>query len=266
MATSMRSMWSGAIAFGLVHVPVKMYKATTENDVSFRQVHGADGGRINFRRYCSTCDEEVPYEAIAKGYEMADGEIIVLDDADMADLPRDTLHTMEVQQFCGAAEVPAIYLSGKTYYLAPDPAGKRAYGLLCHALRAGELVALVKVTIRTRERIGMLRLDGNQIILELLHWADEIKEPDFPVLAENAVLATAEMTMARELVKAYTAKFDPEAFTDDYREALAQVVEAKVNDPGSQRATTRQAPAAQPDLESALKASLAARKAPKKKK
>jgi DNA end-binding protein Ku len=252
----MRSMWKGTIAFGMVTVPVKMYKATESNGIEFHQCHRDDGGRIRTRRFCSICSDEVPYSDIVKGYEMSEGHNIIITDEEMADLPINTLHSIEVHSFVPSADIPVIYMSGQHYYLAPESAGgKRAYALLRGALHATDLTAVVRFTIRNRERLGVLRPDGDVIVLEVLNWFDEIREPDtLPNLTEVPPLTTSEVKMARKLVEAMRAKFDPHEHTDAYRDALNTLVEAKVAGTPAVRYVERDA---QPSsMEAMLNASL----------
>src|SRR6266513_4257214 len=147
----MRSIWAGAISFGLVVIPVKLYAATEQRDITFRQVHRKDGARIQFRRVCTLDGEEVPYSDIAKGYELPTGDRVVLTDEDLADLPLVTAHRIEVLHFAPAAQVEAIY-SNKAYYTEPEQAGARAYVLFRDALEASGKVAVAKVALRQRER------------------------------------------------------------------------------------------------------------------
>src|SRR5215469_15642214 len=254
----MRSMWKGAVSFGLVMIPVKLYTATEQKDVAFRQVHREDGGRIRFRRFCSLDDQEIPYEDIAKGYELPGGEMIVLTEDDMADLPLPTTRNIEVVQFCPADQLDPI-LFNKSYYVEPEAAGARAYVLLRDALEQSGRIAIAQVALRQRESLATLRTRDGVIVLETLLWPDEIRPAVFPFMQQEIEVRPQELMMAATLIDSMTSDFDADAHHDGYREALTEVVEAKV----AGRELTQPAPleiAASPStsLADALRASLAA--------
>jgi DNA end-binding protein Ku len=220
-------MWRGAISFGLVTIPVRLYAATEQRDVSFRQVHQADGGRIRFHRVCSVCGQEVPYSDVAKGYETADGEMVVLTDEDFADLPLPTTRSIDVAQFSPAEQVDPI-MHGRSYYSEPEPAGTRAYVLLRDALAGSGLVAIARVALRQRESLSALRVRGGVLVLDTLLWPDEVRTPDFRFLDEEVPVRPQELKMAASLIDSMTSDFDPGQFHDGYREALEELVAAKV--------------------------------------
>jgi DNA end-binding protein Ku len=223
----MRSMWKGAVSFGLVMIPVKLYTATETKDIAFRQVHREDGGRIRFRRFCTIDDQEVPYEDVAKGYELPDGDIVILTDEDMAELPLPTTRSIEVVQFCPAEQLDPILLN-RSYYLEPEAAGERAYGLLREALEQSGRVAIAKVALRQRESLASLRARDGVLVLETLLWPDEVREPDFGFLNDKIEVRPQELRMASSLIESMTLDFDPDEYHDSYREALQEVVAAKV--------------------------------------
>jgi DNA end-binding protein Ku len=223
----MRSIWKGAISFGLVSIPVKLYTATEERDVSFHQVHREDGGRIRYKRVGSVDGEEVAYADIAKGFELPGGEMVVLTDDDLADLPLSTSRVVDVLSFVPLDQVDPIYFA-KTYYLEPDKAATKPYLLLRNALERSGMVALVKVAIRTKEVLATLRVRDGVLVMETMIWPDEVRTPDFPFLEEDVTVRPQELTMAESLIESMAADFDPSQYHDDYREALQQVVEAKV--------------------------------------
>src|SRR5260370_26745350 len=161
----MRSMWKGAVSFGLVMIPVKLYTATEQKDIAFRQVHREDGGRIRFRRFCTIDEQEVPYEDIAKGYELPDGQIIVLTEEDMGELPLPTTKSIEAVQFCPSKQLDPI-LFNRTYYVKPETAGVRAYSLLRAALEESGKVAIAQVALRQRESLAVLRVRDGVLVLE----------------------------------------------------------------------------------------------------
>jgi DNA end-binding protein Ku len=222
----MRSMWKGAVSFGLVMIPVKLYTATEQKDIAFRQVHREDGGRIRFRRFCSLDDTEVPYEDIAKGYELADGEMVVLTEDDMAELPLPTTKNIEVVQFCPADQLDPI-LFNKSYYVEPEAAGARAYSLLRDALEESGKIAIAQVALRQRESLAILRVREGVLVLETLLWPDEIRTPDFAFLDDNVEVRPQELRMAESLIESMTVDFDPDEYHDSYREAVQELVAAK---------------------------------------
>jgi DNA end-binding protein Ku len=223
----MRSIWAGAISFGMVVIPVKLYAATEQRDVSFRQVHRADGGRVQFRRFCSVDGQEVPYSDIAKGYELPTGDVVVLTDEDLADLPLATAHRIDVLHFAPAGQLDPI-LTNKSYYLEPEPAGTRAYVLFRDALERSGRVAVAKVAIRQREALAGLRVREGVLTLVTLLWPDEIRTPDFAFLDENVDIRSQELKMAASLIDTMTEDFDPFLYRDAYREALEALVQAKI--------------------------------------
>jgi DNA end-binding protein Ku len=223
----MRSMWKGAVSFGLVMIPVKLYTATETKDIAFRQVHREDGGRIRFRRFCTIDDQEVPYEEVAKGYELADGEIVILTEEDMAELPLPTTKSIEVVQFCPAEQLDPI-LFNRSYFLEPEAAGARAYSLLREALEQSGKIAIAQVALRQRESLAILRARDGVLVLETLLWPDEVRVPDFPFLADNIEVRAQELRMAESLIESMTLDFDPDEYHDSYREALQELVTAKV--------------------------------------
>src|SRR4051812_16758150 len=223
----MRSIWKGAISFGLVSIPVKLYSATEERDVSFHQVHRDDGGRIRYKRVCQTCGEEVQYSDIAKGFELPSGEVVVLTDDDFADLPLSTSRAIDVLEFVPLEQVDPIYFA-KSYYLEPDAAGSKPYVLLREALEESGRVALVKVALRQRESLATLRVRDGVFVLEMMLWPDEIREPAFGFLDDDIDVRPQELQMAQSLIETMAGDFQPEQYTDNYREALQALIEAKV--------------------------------------
>ncbi len=199
----MRSMWKGAISFGLVMIPVKLYTATEQRDVTFRQVHREDGGRIRFRRVCELDGQEVPYADVAKGYELPDGETVVLTDEDFDDLPLPSTRSIEVLNFTPVEQVDPI-LYGRSYYIEPDPAGLRAYVLLRDALERSGKVALARVALRQRESLAALRSRDGVLVLETLLWPDEVRAADFPFLDQDVEVRSQELKMAASLIDSMT--------------------------------------------------------------
>ncbi|MEW9534129.1 Ku protein [Microbispora sp. NPDC049125] len=255
----MRSIWKGAISFGLVTIPVKLYSATEQKDVTFHQVHREDGGRIKYKRVCSVDGEEVPYSDIAKGYELATGEVVVLTDEDFADLPLTTSRRIDVLQFTPAEQIDPIYFA-KAYYLEPEGQGAKPYVLLRDALERSGQVAIVKVALRQRESLATLRVRDGVFVLETMLWPDEVREADFGFLEEDVDVRPQELKMAESLIDTMVADFDPTEYKDAYREALQEVIEAKV---AGREVVAAETPAEQGpavDLMAALRASVEAAK------
>ena len=223
----MRAIWKGAVSFGLVSIPVKLYTATEEKDVSFHQVHREDGGRIRYKRVCQIDGEEVAYGDIAKGYELPSGETVVLTDEDFADLPLTSSRVVDVLSFVPLEQVDPIYFA-KSYYLEPEKNATKPYVLLRDALQQADSVALVKVAIRTREALATLRVRDGVLVLETMVWPDEVRAPDFGFLDEDVTVRPQELAMAESLIESMTGEFDPDLYHDEYRQALEKVIEAKI--------------------------------------
>jgi DNA end-binding protein Ku len=253
----MRSMWKGAISFGLVMIPVKLYAATEQKDIAFRQVHREDGGRIRFRRVCSIDGAEVPYEDIAKGYELPDGEMIVLTDEDMADLPLATSKSIEVMHFTPADQLDPI-LFNRSYYVEPENTGVRAYALLRDALERSGKIAIAQVALRQREALATLRSRDGVLVLETLLWPDEIRAADFGFLDDDIEVRSQELQMASSLIDSMTVDFDPDEYHDRYREALQELVEAKIEGREVLQPQAEEEAVEPTSLADALRASLAA--------
>lgn len=255
-----RSMWNGSLVWtSLIHIPVKLYTATEDGDMHFRMLHDADGGNIKFRRFCSACDKEVEQINIVKGYELPTHECIMLTDEDMASLPLASAKAITIEKFVDIKDVPNVYFEGRTYYIQPDKIALKAYALLRQALRQSRTYALVKVALRSKESMGVLRADGDVLVLELLRWPSEIREPEMPVLDTPVKLTTKEQQLARQLVEDMRGKFDPQNFTNDYQAALGMLVEGKIS---NHKPQAKAAPAnlGAPDLTAALTASVTERR------
>lgn len=224
----MRAIWKGAVSFGLVSVPVKLYAATENHDISFRQVHAKDGGRIKYQRVCSIDGEEVPYADIAKGYETDDGQMVILDDEDFAELPASSSREISVEKFVPREQIDPMLME-RSYYLEPDKAAAKPYALLREALAESDRVAVVTVSLRTRMTTAILRVRGDVIVLQTLMWPDEIRQPDFAGLdATEQAASEQELKMARLLVDALAGDYHPDEYEDDYANALESLVQAKL--------------------------------------
>jgi DNA end-binding protein Ku len=225
----MRAIWKGAVSFGLVSVPVKLYAATESHDVSFRQVHAKDGGRIKYQRVCSLDGEEVPYSDIAKGYETEDGEMVILSDDDMAELPATSSREIAVEKFVPSDQIDPM-LFEKSYYLEPEKSGAKPYALLRQALKDADRMAVVTVALRQRTSVAVLRVRstdrGDVIVLQTMMWPDEVRVPDFDV--EVGDVKDQEVKMAHMLVETLAGDFDASEFEDDYAGAVEALVKAKI--------------------------------------
>jgi DNA end-binding protein Ku len=252
----MRAIWKGAVSFGLVSIGVKLFSATEEKDIRFHQVHRSDGGRIRYKRTCSICGEEVSYDEIAKGFDLGGGELVILTDEDFADLPLSTSRAIDVLEFVPAEQVDPILYS-KAYYLEPDGVGVKPYVLLRDALTQTDRVAVVKVALRQREQLATLRVRDGVLVLNTMLWPDEVRTADFDFLDDDVTVRPQELAMANSLIESMAGDFKPEEFTDDYRAALQEVIEAKV---GGREVVAppeaEQAPSGAIDLMAALRASV----------
>ncbi|CAM3366878.1 Ku protein [Nocardioides dubius] len=254
----MRAIWKGAVSFGLVSVPVKLYSATESHDVSFRQVHATDGGRIKYQRVCSIDGEEVAYADIAKGYETEDGEMVILTDADLAELPSTSSREIAVEKFVPSDQIDPM-LFEKSYYLEPEKTGAKPYALLRQALLDADRMAVVTVALRQRTTVAVLRVRDDVIVLQTMMWPDEIRKPDFSV--ETGEVKASEVKMANMLVETLAGDFDPDEFTDDYADAVEAVVKAKIEGGEVKQTPTATKSAGEVvDLLAALQKSVAAAK------
>jgi DNA end-binding protein Ku len=221
----MRAIWKGAVSFGLVSVPVKLYSATESHDVSFRQVHAKDGGRIKYQRVCAIDGEEVAYADIAKGYETEHGEMVILTDEDMADLPVTSSREIAVESFVPSDQIDPM-LFEKSYYLEPEKSGAKPYALLRQALLDADRMAVVTVALRQRTTVAVLRVRDDVIVLQTMMWPDEIRQPDFTI--EPGEIKDSEVKMAHLLVETLAGDFAPSDFEDDYAGAVEELVKAKI--------------------------------------
>jgi DNA end-binding protein Ku len=222
----MRSIWKGALTFGLVNVPVKVYSATEDHDVSLHQVHNTDGGRIRYQRKCEVCGEIVAYQDIDKAYD--DGErTVVLTADDLASLPAEKSREIDVVEFVPSDQVDLLTLD-KAYYLEPDSASPKAYVLLRKTLEQTDRTAIVRFSLRQKTRLAALRVRGDVLVLQTLLWADEVREAAFPSLDEPVRISAKELELSASLVESFAADFDPSEFTDEYQDELRTLIEAKL--------------------------------------
>lgn len=222
----MRAIWKGAIAFGLVNVPVKVYSATEDHDISLHQVHNADGGRIRYQRRCEVCSQVIDYSDIEKAFE-EDGRTVVLSKEELKAIPAENSHEIEVVQFVPSEQLEPMMFE-KSYYLEPDSKSPKAYVLLRRALEDTDRVAIVQFALREKTRLGALRIKDDVLVLQSLLWPDEVREANFPSLEADVRISAQERDMSAALVESMAADFDPASFTDDYQVQLRQLIEAKL--------------------------------------
>jgi len=222
----MRAIWKGAITFGLVNVPIKLYPATEDHDISLHQVHDADGGRIRYERRCEVCGKVVEYAHIDKAY--AEGKTtVVLTDEDLKSLPEERSHEIEVVEFVPSEQIDEIMLD-RSYFLEPDKAAAKPYALLRRALEETDRTAIAQFSLRQKTRLGALRSRGKVLMLQSLLWDDEVREADFPSLKEDVRVSPQELKMAMSLVDNMATDFNPEKFSDEYQDQLRQLIAAKL--------------------------------------
>ncbi|WP_405731413.1 Ku protein [Streptomyces sp. NBC_01537] len=255
----MRSMWKGAIGFGLVSIPVKLYSATEEHGVSLHQVHAADGGRIRMRRSCEKCGKEVAYADIAKGYDDGTGRTAVLTDADLTELPLPSKKLIDVLAFVDAGDIDPLALS-RAYYVGAEAAAAKPYVLLREALVKTGKAAVTKIALRTRESLALLRVHEDVLVLHTMLWPDEIRSASGLAPSEKVTVRPQELKMAESLMETLSEDFDLAAQHDEYQHALDELVAAKLEgEPIPEMAETAAAPDNVVDLMSALQASIDAR-------
>jgi DNA end-binding protein Ku len=223
----MRAIWKGAVSFGLVYVPVRLYSATENHDVRFRQVHREDGGRIRYQRICSIDGEQVSYDDIAKGYETEDGQMVVVTDEDLTDLPTRSSREIAVDKFVPADQIDPMMLD-KSYYLEPDKTATKPYALLRDALKSADRMAIVTVSLRARMTVAVLRVREDAIVMQTMLWPDEIRAPQFASLGDVTEARPAELAMAEMLVESLSGDYVPGDYEDDYQGALEALVRAKL--------------------------------------
>ena len=222
----MRAIWKGAIAFGLVNVPVKVYSATEDHDISLHQVHNADGGRIRYQRRCEVCSKIIDYSDIEKAFEDG-GRTVILSKDELKSIPAENSHEIEVVQFVPSEQLEPMMFE-KSYYLEPDSKSPKAYVLLRRALEDTDRVAIVQFALREKTRLGALRIKDDVLVLQSLLWPDEVREANFPALDESVRISAQEREMSAALVESMAADFDPDHFTDDYQVQLRTLIDAKL--------------------------------------
>ncbi|MEI7924942.1 MAG: Ku protein [Chloroflexota bacterium] len=256
-----RAIWRGAISFGMVNIPVKLYTATESKDVAFRQLVAEDMKPLKQLRWSPTLDREVQYDELIKGYEYAKDQYVIVDDEDFEKLPVPSKHTITITAFVAASEIDPVYYE-KAYQLDPDEVGTRPFALLMRTMEAKGLVAIGKLALRQKEHLVVLRTVDNRVMLETLFYPDEVR-PFEGIDVSDVAVSEQELQMAGALVDMLHQSFDPEQYTDEYRTALMNMISTKLEG-GEVVAGEDQQPAAQTvDLMAALRASIEATQARK---
>ena len=254
-----RAIWSGSITFGLVNVPVKLFSAVSPKEVRFHMVHDADGARIKLKRICSADGKEVPYEHIAKGYEVSPGRVVMITEEELEKFDPVATHTIDIEEFVALPEIDPIYYQS-SYYLVPDRGAARAYQLLFQAMKDAKRVGLARIVLRTKQYLCAVRPFGKLLTLSTMLYADEINSQSEieGVPKEEAKPKGRELQMAEQLVESLVARFQPEKYKDEYREKVLALIKAKAE--GREiKAAARERPTAKVvNLMDALKASLSA--------
>jgi DNA end-binding protein Ku len=251
-----RTMWKGAISFGLVSIPVGLYPATEEKSIRFNQLHDEDMGRIKYKRTCSIDGEEVSFEHIVKGYEIEKDRYVILTDEDFDAVPIESSRAIDIVQFVDLSEIDPMQYQ-KSYYLVPEETGVKAYQLLREALEKENKVGIAKVAFRDKEHLAALRFHDDVFVLETMYWPDEIRPAQFDTLDKNVKIRPQELQMAQTLIENLTQPWNPDEYKDEYREALLEIIEKKAA--GEQIEAIEEAPVSKVvDLMDALKASVEA--------
>ncbi|CAQ01273.1 Ku protein [Clavibacter sepedonicus] len=222
----MRAIWKGAVTFGLVNVPVKVYSATQDHDVPLHQVHDADGGRIRYQRRCEVCGKVVDYAHIDKAFDDGDRTVVITEE-DLSALPEEKSREIDVVEFVPSDQVDPVMLD-RSYFLEPDSSSPKSYALLRRTLQETDRTAIVHVTLRQRTRLAALRVRGDVLMLQTLLWDDEVREADFPSLDAAPKVSPRELKMSAQLVEGFAEDFDPSKFSDEYQEQLKTLIDAKL--------------------------------------
>src|SRR3954451_15090285 len=257
-----RSMWSGAISFGLVNVPIKLYSAVSKKTVRFHQLNGETGSRIQQKRVDAVTGEEVPYENLVKGYELTRDRYVIINPDELEALDPEKSRTIDIEDFVDIADIDPVYYD-HPYYLVPDKGAAKAYGLLLNAMQESGRVAIARVVLRSKEQLVAIRpdRDGRLLMMETMIFADEVVPADdldgLPE-AEDLKVSEREVKMAQQLIESLVTDFEPQRYRDEYREKVLELIEAKAEGQEIVAQPEAPAPAKVPDLMAALEASLAA--------
>ncbi len=253
-----RAIWKGSISFGLVNIPIALHTATRREELKFRLLRSSDLSPVNYKRVAEKDGREVPWDQIVKGYEYEKGKYVVLKEQDFQRVDLEATQTVDIQDFVDQEEIDPMFFY-KPYYLEPQKGGDKAYALLRDALKETNKVGIAKVIIKTRQYLAGVKAEDGVLVLELMHFADELADPEKLHLPKKKEVGKREMNMARSLIDSMSSKWEPKKYKDDYREALMEVIEEKVDAGGREieekpRKTTK--PTKVIDLVSVLQKSL----------
>lgn len=226
----MRTIWKGAISFGLVNIPIRLSTATSKKNIRFKLLHKECNTPVDTKRYCPKCDQEVDYQELVKGYEYEDNKFVVLRDEDFDNIPVKSTKTIDIVDFVKLEEIDPVYYI-KTYYLSPAEGGEKPYLLLKRAMEKTNKVAITKITIRNKESLAVIRVMNNALALETMYFADEVRSADelgINEMEEKISISDKEEKLAVEIVNNLTAEFKPEKYTDEYREKLMRIIREKI--------------------------------------
>ncbi len=224
----MRTIWKGAVSFGLVSIPIKLFPATEQKDIKFRFLHKTCQAPIKYQRVCSACGQEVTQEDIVRGYEYESGRFVIMNEEDLEKIPDERTRTIDIIDFVSLKDIDPIYFD-KTYYLAPNDAGEKPYALLRKAMEETDKIAVAKVVIRNKESLAVIRGYGNFLVMETMLYPDEIRDSKLlPGFEREVKLHDNEMKMARELIENLATEFTPEKYDDEYRKKLLELIKAKI--------------------------------------
>lgn len=252
----LRTMWKGSISFGLVNIPIKMYAATENKDIRFRNLHKECNTPIKYKKICPTCDKEVTEDEIVKGFEYEPGKFVIISKEDFNSVKEEiNTKSIEIMDFVKLSEIDPIYFD-KSYYLAPQDSIGKAYKLLRKAMKDSKRIAIARITIRNKQSLAAIRVLDNSLVMETIYYPDEVRSiKDVPGMPESEDVDDKELTMANQLIDQLTSKFNPAKYTDTYREALLQMINNKIE--GKEVHVSKEAPEQNViDLMDALKASL----------
>jgi DNA end-binding protein Ku len=264
----MRAIWKGSISFGLVNIPIALYPATRKEELKFRLLRAKDLSPVNYKRVAEKDGKEVPWGDIVKGYEYEKGKFVVLNEKDFQRVDLEATQTVDIQDFVDLDEIDPMYFY-KPYFLEPQKGGDKAYALLREALAEGRKVGIAKVIIKTRQYLAGVKALKHALVLELMHFADELLDAEKLKVPKKVVVGKRETEMAEALVKSMSSKWDPEKYKDDYRDALMEVIEEKVESGGKEieeKPKEKKPSTKVIDLVAVLQESLKAQTAGKKKK
>lgn len=229
----MRAIWKGSISFGLVNIPIGLFPATRKEDVSFRQLRADDLSPIRYKRVAEADGEEVPWEKIVKGYEHEKGEFVIVTDEDFEKAMPEATQSIDITEFVELSEIDPMFFD-KPYYLEPQKGGKKAYALLRDTLRETEKVGIARVVIKTRQHLAAVKPKDDALVLELMHFPQEVLEPAGLDLPRGEKLGKKEIDMAKTLVETMSGTWNPSEFHDEYRDKLIELIEAKVERGGKE--------------------------------